>query len=74
MTATIPVDDLKATREALCLAQAALMLLSEADARAASLHAVLHLQPLIDEIDRHRPLWPDGKHGELHTETCGCDR
>ena len=28
---------------------------------------------LINMIDRHRPLGPDGKHGERHTSTCGCD-
>lgn len=29
---------------------------------------------LINILDRHRPLGPDGKHGDLHTPTCGCDR
>lgn len=28
---------------------------------------------LINMIDRHRPLGPDGKHGERHTLTCGCE-
>jgi len=32
-----------------------------------------HINMLIAEIDRHRPLGPDGKHGELHTPTCGCE-
>ena len=27
---------------------------------------------LFQAIDRHRPLGPDGKHGPLHTNTCGC--
>jgi len=27
---------------------------------------------LINMIDRHRPLGSDGKHGNLHTATCGC--
>lgn len=27
---------------------------------------------LIAMIDKHRPLGPDGKHGDLHTDTCGC--
>ena len=31
------------------------------------------LQRLIDECDRHRPLGVDGKHGDLHTPTCGCN-
>lgn len=28
---------------------------------------------LINRIDQHRPLGPDGKHGSLHTTTCGCE-
>lgn len=28
---------------------------------------------LIAEIDRQRPLGPDGKHGDLHTPSCGCE-
>ena len=28
---------------------------------------------LIDLLDIHRPLGPDGKHGERHTSTCGCE-
>lgn len=35
---------------------------------------VARLQRLIDACDVHRPLGPDGKHGERHTETCGCER
>ena len=31
------------------------------------------LQRLINECDRHRPLGPDGKHGNRHTPTCGCE-
>lgn len=31
------------------------------------------LQLLINECDRHRPLGPDGKHGNRHTVTCGCE-
>lgn len=27
---------------------------------------------LIAMIDKHRPLGVDGKHGDLHTATCGC--
>ncbi len=27
---------------------------------------------LIAMIDKHRPLGDDGKHGDLHTDTCGC--
>ena len=28
---------------------------------------------LIRWIDHHRPLGPDGTHGDLHTPTCGCE-
>jgi hypothetical protein len=31
------------------------------------------LASLIDEIDRNRPLGPDGTHGDRHTPTCGCE-
>lgn len=27
---------------------------------------------LVNMIDVHRPLGTDGKHGSLHTPTCGC--
>lgn len=52
----------KMIREALCVAQAS-----------AGNHANKVLSALIDECDRHRPLGPDGKHGQRHTTTCGCD-
>ena len=28
---------------------------------------------LILVLAEHRPTGPDGKHGNLHTATCGCD-
>lgn len=28
---------------------------------------------LIRQIDKHRPLGPDGKHGDRHTKHCGCE-
>ena len=28
---------------------------------------------LIMDLDKHRPLGTNGKHGDLHTDTCGCD-
>ena len=31
------------------------------------------LQDLIDEMEKHRPTGPDGKHNNLHTDTCGCE-
>lgn len=31
------------------------------------------IQQLINLLDVHRPLRPDGKHADLHTPTCGCE-
>jgi hypothetical protein len=31
------------------------------------------VQVLIDKIDWHRPLGSNGRHGGLHTATCGCE-
>lgn len=28
---------------------------------------------LVAMIDKHRPLGNDGRHGYLHTDTCGCE-
>jgi hypothetical protein len=60
-------DGPKMLRETLCLAQSAMLSLP------VSRHHVARLQRLINECDRHRPLGPDGKHGSLHTPTCGCE-
>jgi len=56
---------LKSLREALCLAQTHP---SGLDTQQSAL-----IQLVIAQIDRHRPLGPDGKHGNRHTFTCGCD-
>ena len=55
-------------RETLCVAQTALGLLPY--------DATEHrdrIGRIVDEIDRQRPLGPDGKHGSRHTDTCGCE-
>lgn len=68
-------DSLKGVRETLCVAQAALYKLPLGYSAGGSIeHHRDVLGRLIAEIDRQRPLGPDGKHGELHTETCGCER
>lgn len=64
-------DSPKLTREALCSAQAYLSAYGHNDPILR--RNVLRLQALIEECDRHRPLGRDGKHGDLHTETCGCE-
>jgi len=69
----VPPDGVKMLRETLCVAQ---MLIGQADARSLSGRRAEHserLGLLIAECDVHRPLGPDGKHGERHTETCGCE-
>lgn len=61
----------KALRETLCIAQARIGN-SGLDKRRQE-RDIAHLQALIDECDRHRPLGQDGKHGDRHTPTCGCN-
>ncbi len=65
---TVP-DSIKMLRETFCVAQTWFGLSQRSD-RA---NHVARLQELIDECDRQRPLGPDGKHGDRHTPTCGCD-
>jgi hypothetical protein len=62
-------DSPKMLRETLCIAQTWMGLSQRTDR---SDH-IARLQRLIDECDRHRPLGPDGKHGDRHTRTCGCE-
>jgi hypothetical protein len=64
-------DGPKMLRETLCVAQS-LIGNSNLNADRRTEH-VNRLQRLINECDRHRPVGPDGKHGDLHTETCDCD-
>ncbi len=73
VTAYLPVRaaDLKTLRETLCRVQANVSL--RPHDRGAVDQDLTRLSHLIAEIDRHRPLRPDGKHGDLHTPTCGCD-
>lgn len=64
-------DGVKMTRETLCAAQAALV-----HGRFTYDRADEHIERLglvILELDRHRPLGPNGKHGDRHTATCGCE-
>jgi hypothetical protein len=57
------IDAPKQLRETLCVVMTGLTDQTHLD----------RLQRLVDECDRHRPLGTDGKHGNLHTYTCGCD-
>lgn len=68
-TLTVPFGP-KMLREALCVAEGATLRNVDEQNRHRA-HEVLGA--LIAECDRHRPLGPDGKHGQRHTPTCGCD-
>jgi hypothetical protein len=63
-------DTLKSVRETLCVAQTFIGL---HDISSRTDRHIRVLQNLIDDIDRQRPLGPDGKHGDRHTKFCGCD-
>ncbi|QDH91669.1 hypothetical protein QDA01_gp20 [Microbacterium phage Cinna] len=75
----IPSADLKSLRETLCRAQTALQVMLPPTLEGYEAEAGQHLIDLerldkvIAEIDRNRPLGTDGKHGDLHTPTCGCE-
>jgi hypothetical protein len=58
-----PRDTLKMIRESLCRIQSAGISDYDSDL----------LQRMINDIDRQRPLGPDGKHGKRHTLLCGCE-
>lgn len=61
----------KSLRETLCVAQVDI---ARSGRRHEEVDAHLKtLQSLIFDIDVSRPLGPDGKHGDLHTHTCGCE-
>lgn len=67
---TITCDDsLKMIRETFCVAQTHVGLSDDYRKR----EHVERLQRLIDDIDRQRPLGPDGKHRDRHTDSCGCE-
>ena len=63
-----PRDTLKMIRETLCVASSGLSLLTGDVTRHTE-----RITRIIHEIDRQRPLGPDGKHGDRHTPTCGCE-
>lgn len=65
-------DTTKSLRETLCVAQA---YVGNSDLNESLRRRHLDvLGRLIGECDRMRPLGPDGKHGDLHTPLCGCQR
>lgn len=66
-----PADTVKMLRETFCIAQSAIQHWPGDEDRK-PVH-IARLGRLIDDIDRQRPLGPDGKHGNRHTATCGCE-
>lgn len=71
-TTTLHTDDhLKTVREALCVAQAAIGNFPNRPTNWPQ--HIPHLQRLIDDIDRQRPIGSNGKHGNLHTPNCQCE-
>lgn len=64
-------DGPKMLRETLCVAQTLIGLWCPPRDRRDE--HIERLQALIDQLDVHRPLGPDGKHGDRHTPTCGCE-
>lgn len=71
MTSYEVPDGPKMLRETLCAAQTAIgnSVYDEGRRR----EHVERLGRLIAECDRQRPVGPDGKHGDRHTPTCGCE-
>lgn len=67
----VPDSELKMLRETLCESQMGLAHRPGSNERYAN--HLLRINHLIGEIDKHRPLGPDGKHGNRHTPTCGCE-
>lgn len=65
------IDGPKMLRETFCTAQNAIAHSPYDDDRKQS--HIDRLSRLIAECDRHRPLGANGKHGDLHTPTCGCE-
>lgn len=65
-------DDFKMLRETLAQAQSLVDRHYPGTEPEAQLHSE-RIGRLIAEIDRQRPLGTNGKHGDLHTPTCGCE-
>ena len=70
MTSYRVSDGPKMLRETLCVAQSRIASSPLDEGRKAE--HLARLERLIAECDRHRPLGPDGTHGDRHTATCGC--
>jgi hypothetical protein len=70
----LEVEDLKRLREALCVAQSAIGQAYSFNPNSSYVkNKIDTIQKVLDQIDILRPLGPDGKHGDRHTENCGCE-
>ena len=65
---------LKMLRETMCLAEHALHQAGKSGASRPSPSDFARIASIIADIDRQRPLAANGKHGNLHTATCGCEQ
>lgn len=72
ITVMLTFHTLKSVREALCAAQTAVGQSRSISESQKDLW-IATLGTLIEDIDRQRPLGPDGKHGDRHTPFCQCD-
>lgn len=69
----LEVENLKALRESLCVAQMTIGQFYGERQRDYKQSHIQRIGKVIDEIDKLRPLGSDGKHGNRHTEFCGCE-
>lgn len=70
---TLEVGNLKSLRESLCVAQSAIGQTYVTNQTAYAMSHIGKIQEILDAIDILRPIGPDGKHGNRHTEHCGCE-
>lgn len=69
----VPANMLKTIREDLCVAQSAVSYYRATISPNTPITRITRLGDLINQIDINRPLGSNGKHGNLHTDTCGCE-
>lgn len=67
MTRIETIYSVKAVKEALAYAQTYLPQTEEGN------YFYLVLRDLVYDCDKQRPVESDGVHGDLHTESCGCE-
>lgn len=65
----LEILSVKSLREDLCVVQSALNHYPSGDQTS----RVRRIGELINQLDEMRPLGPDGKHGNRHTDKCGCE-